>query len=82
MRFDRDDVRYHIWKAKSLVHLKTINLKDAVLGSELAAGANAQEAAEVARDVIQISGNHMQMFRMEEQDRWFAPMILLIKYIA
>lgn len=48
-RFDGDEARYHIWEARFLAYLKTIGLKEAILGSEIAAGANAQEAAEIGR---------------------------------
>lgn len=48
-RFDGEEARYHIWEARFLAYLKTIGLKDAILGTELAAGANAQEVVEVGR---------------------------------
>ncbi|CAL9692762.1 unnamed protein product [Knipowitschia caucasica] len=47
-RFDGDEARYHIWEARFLAYLKTIGLKDAILGGALAA-ANPAEAAEAGR---------------------------------
>lgn len=48
-RFDGNEALYHIWEGRFLAYLKTIGLKDAVLGSEVAAGAHAQEVAEIGR---------------------------------
>ncbi|KAL6461003.1 hypothetical protein MHYP_G00309690 [Metynnis hypsauchen] len=48
-RFDGDEARYHIWEARFSAYLKTIGLKDAVLGSELAGEANAAEDEEICR---------------------------------
>lgn len=48
-KFDGDEARYHIWEARFLAYLKTIGLRDAILGTGLAAGANAEEAVEVGR---------------------------------
>ena len=35
-RFDRDEARYHIWEARFLAYLKTICLKETILGRDLA----------------------------------------------
>ncbi|XP_078801721.1 uncharacterized protein LOC111947334 [Oryzias latipes] len=39
-RFDGDEARYHIWEARFLAYLKTLGLKEAIIGSQQAGAAD------------------------------------------
>ncbi|RVE59116.1 hypothetical protein OJAV_G00201250 [Oryzias javanicus] len=65
-RFDGDEARYHIWEARFLAYLKTIGLKDAILGSQQAGAADVEAAPDDGKKSLEILRRH---FESEEKPR-------------